>query len=286
MEYRVIEKTDADYPDFSCLADPPERLYCRGDVSLLKSECIAVVGTRRATAYGRAVTRRLTADCVRNGLTVVSGMAVGVDTAAHETAIEEGGGTIAVLGGGFNHIYPLENTDLSEKIARKGLLLTEYAPDFKPARYSFPARNRIISALSRGVLVTEAGAKSGALLTAYRALDQGKEVFAVPGGIFSPQSEGTNRILLAGHAHITLSGADIFRALGKNYIKKDKIASIQLDIEQEKVLNILRTDGERHIDELAAVSGIEVRRLNTLLFSLEMCGAAEKLPGNVYRAGN
>ncbi|GHV02830.1 DNA polymerase [Clostridia bacterium] len=280
----ILDKTHRDFPDFQVLHDPPERLYCLGDVSLLKTNCIAVVGTRRMTRYGRDVTETLTADCVRNGLTVVSGMARGVDTVAHETALAKGGGTVAVLGSGFDHIYPAENADLFRRIAEKGLVLTEYEPGMPPLKHQFPARNRIIAALSLGVLVTEAGEKSGALITAYDALDQGREVFAVPGGIFSPESAGTNRLIRAGHAHMVTSGADIFRALGQDYVKNEKITALQLDIEQEKVLNIVCKDGPLHLNGLIEKTGIELQRLNSLLFTMELSGVIEKLPGNFYQA--
>jgi DNA processing protein len=286
MNVQVIDKSHRDFPDFEVLHEPPERLYCIGDIALLKTNCIAVVGTRRMTRYGRDATETLTADCVRNGLTIVSGMARGADTVAHETALAKGGGTVAVLGSGFNHVFPAENAGLFRRIAEKGLLVTEYEPDRPPLKHQFPARNRIIAALSMAVLVTEAGEKSGALITAYDALDQGREVFAVPGGIFWRESEGANRLIRAGHAHMAASGADIFRALGKDYIKNEKIASLQLDIEQEKVLNILGREGPLHLNDLLAKTGIGLQRLNSLLFTMELSGMAEKLPGNFYQAAN
>jgi len=284
MNIFIITSQHPGFPDFSVLADPPEQLYCMGDVSLLKNNCIAIVGTRRMTRYGRDATMKLAADCVRNGFTVVSGMARGVDTVAHETALKNAGKTIAVLGAGFNNIFPAENAGLFDRICEKGLAITEYPPDMPPLKHQFPARNRIIAALSLGVLVTEAGDKSGALITAYDALDQGREVFAVPGSIFSAESDGTNRLIRAGHAHFCADGADIFRALGKDYIKNEPITSIQLDIEQEKVLNILTTSGPLHINDLIQLTGLDLQRINSLLFTMELACVVEKLPGNCYKA--
>ncbi len=282
---RIIKAGETDFPAvLSNIDTPPSVLYTRGDISLLKSNCMAVVGSRRCTRYGRDVTKMFVEGLVRNGFTIVSGLASGIDTVAHEAALACGGKTVAVLGGGFNNIYPPENTNLYNLICEKGLCISEYAPDVPPTRFSFPMRNRIISGISVGALVTEAGEKSGALITAYRALDQGKEVFAVPGSILTDTQKGANALITKGHALPVMSTEDITRRLGIEYRPEGKTSALQLDMEQERILNILKTDGEQHIDSLIVKTGMALPQLNSMLFTLELAGIIAKLPGNYFKA--
>ena len=284
LEYTILKPENRDFPEsLKQIDSPPQLLYARGDISLLKSNCMAFVGSRRCTKYGRDAAALLVKDCVRNGYTVVSGLAAGIDAAAHEAALSAGGKTIAVMGGGFNKIYPAENLNLYERICEKGLVITEYAPEILPALFTFPMRNRIISGLSEGVVVVEAGEKSGALITAYKAIDQGKEVFAVPGNIFAESHRGANNLLLRGHAYPVASGEDIFRRLNKNYIADEERTPLQLDIEQERVFNILSAEGELHIEVLQNKTGMKLSGLNSILFNMELLGVIVKLPGNYYK---
>lgn len=281
----ILKPGGKDFPvSLTEIESPPQVLYARGDISLLKSNCIAVVGTRRCTKYGRDAAALLVNDCVRNGYTVVSGMAEGIDAVAHETALAKSGKTIAVLGSGFDNIYPLSNLSLYKKICEKGLVITEYEPGVQPARHTFPMRNRIISGLSEGVLVAEAGEKSGALITAYKAIDQGKEVFSVPGSIFAESHKGANALIVRGHAWPVVTGEDIFRKLNKGYIAEGGLPALQLDMEQEKIFNVIRDGGgEQHIDALLEATGLKLSDLNGILFNMELLGIISKAPGNYYK---
>lgn len=202
----VITYHDPAYPQaLKYTEDPPAVLYCRG--KLLPDElCVAIVGSRRATWYGLDMSKRLSSELAKHGVTVVSGMARGVDSKAHCGALEAGGRTIAVLGCGVDIVYPKENRSLMEEICRKGAVISEFLPGTEPIPFNFPARNRIISGLSQGVVIVEASEKSGSLITADYALEQGRDVFAVPGNINSMNSSGTNRLIREGARIITCAG--------------------------------------------------------------------------------
>jgi DNA processing protein len=273
---------------------PPPVLFVRGDVSVFTLPCIAIVGTRSPTAYGRAVTRSLTGELVGQGLAIASGLARGIDTIAHETCLERGGRTIAVLGCGIDIIYPSDNTVLSQKICNTGVLISEFPMGTRPEAYNFPRRNRIISGLSAGVLVVEGGEKSGGLITASYALQQGRDVFAVPGPITSPQSVGTFNLIREG-AIPARSGAEIADALslfGKLRHKKPEAGvipgggdgSIQLSLLSESERNIYETLSEtpRRMDELSALAGRPVMQLFDALLMLELKGLVRQLSGQLY----
>ncbi|HEU0052193.1 MAG TPA: DNA-processing protein DprA, partial [Longimicrobium sp.] len=209
----ALTPDDAAYPDaFRPLPDPPYLLFASGDLALLTAPGVAVVGTRAPTEYGRKTATSLSGDLARAGFTVVSGMARGIDTAAHAAALAAGGTTVGVLGHGIDRVYPPENRTLFAKVRERGLLISEMAPGEDPAAGNFPRRNRLIAALSLGVLVVEMGEKSGAQHTVGYALEQGKEVFAVPGPIDSPASAGTNQLLKDG-ARLVTSARDIVEEL-------------------------------------------------------------------------
>ncbi|MGY4689809.1 DNA-processing protein DprA [Salibacterium sp. K-3] len=194
-----------EYPErLRHMYDPPWVLYAKGKQELLKrKESLAVVGTRKPTPYGLKALEELLPPVIRSGTSIISGLAAGTDTAAHKLAVRENGSAVAVLGAGFDHIYPRENTALFHHLSRFHLLLSEFSPSTPPRKWQFPMRNRIISGLSDAVFITEAAARSGSLITAYQALEQGRDVKALPGSIFSTQSAGTNQLIKEGAAAVT-----------------------------------------------------------------------------------
>ena len=212
-EMRVLTWRDREYPGrLRHLTDPPALLFCRGDLELLSGPAVTVVGSRRSTQYGRRVAERLAAQLAGRGVVVVSGLALGIDGAAHRGALEFGGDTIAVLGSGVDLIQPSSHRALGHRIAREGLLLSEFLPG-EPARgHHFPRRNRILAALGAVVVVVEAGERSGAFITVEHALDLGRDVYAVPGPVDAPQSRGCNTLLQQG-AHVVTSAMDFAREL-------------------------------------------------------------------------
>lgn len=204
---------DNEYPAYlSKIFDPPWVLYLKGKKTLLKSNCISVVGTRNPSQYGNAVIKKILPPLIKNNWTIVSGLANGIDTQAHEIAIKEKGNTIAILGSGVNQIYPTNNQSLASEMAITQLLLSEFPPQRKAEKWHFPLRNRIISGLSKGTLIIEAKERSGSLITAEQALEQGRDVFAVPGSIFETRSQGTNRLIQQG-AKIILTAEDIMEEI-------------------------------------------------------------------------
>ena len=263
------------------VVNPPFCLYCKGNIDLLNSDCIAVVGSRKISDYGKVVTSMFCKEFVRAGITVVSGMALGIDTVAHNVTLENGGATIAVMAGGFNHIYPTANFGLFKQICMSGLVVTEYPPNAEPLSYNFPVRNRIIAGLSRGVLVTEAGLKSGALHTKNYAVDLGREVFAVPGKITSSESEGTNNIIKQCQASLVTSPSEIFDALNIKIEQKDKKNSIQLDITTTSILNYILAE-KKTFQEIVDFTHLSTRDLNNKLIEMQMEGLIIKLAGNSY----
>lgn len=259
---------------------PPYSLFCKGDISLLKSKCFGIVGTRVPTAYGRTVTQNFAKGLAENGLTIVSGLAMGVDKIAHETTLDCGGKTIAVLGGGFNHIYPAMNENLAKRIVEKGLLVSEYRPSVRPTAYNFPVRNRIIAGLSDGILITEAGEKSGALHTKEYSLECGRDVFVVPGNITSAKSIGTNRLLKSIQSALVTSYEDILETYSIKPTKQKK-NNKQLGFNEQIIMSAL-ADGELSFEEIQIKTGLEIKILNSCLTTLQISGLIKKLPGNEY----
>ena len=289
-DYRLIQKhnvklikyTDPSYPDsLKNISDPPFLIYLRGELKKEDEKAVALVGTRRATAYGKIAAKKLARELARAGLTIVSGMARGIDTCAHEGALEEGGRTIAVLGCGVDIVYPPENNSLMKEIINHGAVISEFSLGTKPFARNFPRRNRIISGLSRGVVVVEAPLKSGALITADFALEQGKEVFAVPGIITSPYSKGTNRLLKEG-AKVVEDAADVLEEIGVSF-SDIKISSFdnQLSFEEKIVLDEL-TAKPSHIDELIKKTGLPVGKIADILIKLQLKGMVKELPGKFF----
>ena len=263
------------------LDDPPIVLYYKGNIELLDKLAIAIVGARKVTRYGKDVTEKFARELSLNGFCIISGLARGVDTVAHTECLLNEGDTIAVLGSGLDVIYPKENKDLFKEIESKGLILSEYPLGTEPFSYNFPQRNRIISGLSDGVLVTEAGQKSGSIITANLALDMFKELYAVPGSIFSEQSQGTHDLIKASNnVMMTTCVNDILT----NYnIKQRDVAksAIQLDFIEQSIVNEL-AGGKLHIEEIISKTNIEIGTLFTILQSLMAAKIIRKVPGNFY----
>ena len=262
--------------------DPPALLYVLGE--LPEAESLAVVGARRASEPGRRLTRSICAELAARDITIVSGLARGIDSAAHLGALETGR-TVAVLGCGIDLIYPQENIELAHRIASAGAILSEYPPGTPPLPGHFPGRNRIISGLAKGVVIVEAAEKSGSLLTADFALEQGREVFAVPGQVYSRTSGGVNRLLKDG-AHLVTEARDILDTLWPDRasilpISAEDPLPKKLSAEQLTVYENLGAE-PLHIDELARKCRLTPMELSAILLHLELEGGAEQLPGTRY----
>jgi DNA processing protein len=280
--FRFVARTEARFPRLlRAIHDPPPGLFLRGeaDPSLLSRPAVAVVGARACSAYGSAVARMLGRELAAAGLVVVSGLARGVDAEAHRGALEAGGLTVAVLGCGVDRDYPASHRELARRIAEAGLIVSEYAPGVEPAPWRFPARNRIIAGLARATVVAEAREASGALITADLALEEGREIFAVPGEITSALSAGSNALLRLGATPLT-SATDVLEALGVE--PAPPAAAAELGEEAERLLGRIR-DGPCSADELARTAGLSAGRVGVLLSELELAGAAQESAG-VYRA--
>ena len=271
-----------DYPQsLRNIKCPPLVLYAKGDVKLLNSTCVAIVGTRRASRYGKDVTEKFSKALASSGVTIVSGLADGVDTFAHTACLEAKGKTIAVLGSGINEIYPATNTNLANKIINDGgLIISEYKPNEKPQTYYFPVRNRIIAGLSKAVLITEATEKSGSMHTKNYALEYGRELFVVPGRINDIYSVGCNKIIKSCQGAIALDPTDVLNFLGKNFVES-KTEFVQYSLTDQLILDIIDVN-EVHYEEILAKCGMDSKELNTALIRLELKKIIKKLPGNFY----
>ena len=279
----LITREDEEFPNkLLNIDDAPYYLFCKGDLSLLNKTSIAIVGSRSPSNYGRVITERFAEELAKAGVVIVSGLAYGVDGISHRKTLDVGGKTIAVLGSGFNNIYPATHTNMAEEIAQKGLLLSEYRPKVKATRFTFPKRNRLVAGLSEGVLITEAGAKSGTLITKDFAIDNGITVYAVPGNITSDKSEGTNEIIASMQAICTLSSKDILKDLGIESTAKKK--SLQLSLEEAKIVELL-SSGEKDIEFLTENVDFDIKKLNSLLTTLEIKSIIKRMPGGNYTLG-
>ncbi|GAW94332.1 DNA-processing protein DprA [Calderihabitans maritimus] len=284
-QVRLITIDDEDYPvNLKRIYDPPPVLFVKGTIKKEDEQAIAIVGSRRATAYGRKVAQKLAQELVLNGFCVVSGMARGIDTCAHQGALQGGGRTIAVLGSGINVVYPRENDQLMESISENGAVISEFPLDTQPEPGNFPVRNRIISGLAWGTLVVEATERSGSLITVDFALEQGRDVFAVPGPITSPCSKGTNNLIKQG-AKLVETVADILEEYGIKpfFSGEDRKGNISLDKIEKEVLQLVSSEPV-HVDELQKLTGLSISRLNSILMFLELKGLVRQLPGKYYLA--
>jgi DNA processing protein len=285
---RVLSLADADYPpSLLQIADPPVLLYAKGRHELLTRPSLAIVGSRNATAQGKANAERFAETLSAGGLTVVSGLALGIDASAHEGALRSGkGSTVAVIGTGADLVYPSRHRDLAHRIAADGCILSEYPLGMPAIASNFPKRNRLISGLAQGVLVVEAAAQSGSLITARLAAEQGKEVFAIPGSIHSPLAKGCHQLIRQG-AKLVESAHDILEELRlpvQHSIQKE--ASLCNDAASyDELLESMGYDPVG-IDLLAMRCGMDAAALSAHLLNLELEGLVENLPGGIYRRIN
>ncbi len=281
----VLTVDSDDYPDLLArIPDPPLILYVWGNKNLLTEPSIAVVGSRKASTYGRSAAEKLGADLARAGLCVVSGMARGIDSCSHLGALSVQGNTVAVLGSGLDVPYPREKKGLMKKIISQGLVVTEYPPGTSPEGGNFPERNRIISGLSKGTVVVEAAEKSGSLITADLALDQNREVFAVPGNITSRTSVGSNYLIKKG-AKLVQTWKDVIEEFDieteiKNWDSREK--KDQSSPEEELILDFLTYDEPFHIDKISENVEMETSVILTHLLSLELQEKVKQLPGKKF----
>jgi DNA processing protein len=271
--------------------DPPLVLYCRGRPDVLARPAVAIVGTRRPTYYGLQMAQGLAQDLGRRGVVVVSGLARGIDSAAHRGCLEAPGPTIAVLGCGIDVVYPREHHQLSRQIAGEGLLISEFPPGTSPAPQNFPVRNRIISGLALGTLIVEASEYSGSLITARLAMEQNREVLAIPGNLTSPQSFGPNYLIKQG-AKLVQVWRDIVEELpaevrhailAKEDARPKRPPELDfLTAEESRILETLAYDHATHFDVVVGKTGASVPRLSELLLRLEMQGRIRQVPGNLF----
>jgi DNA processing protein len=282
---QVLTWEDALYPTrLKEIDQAPPVLYVRGALINEDAWAVAVVGTRRVSAYGRQVAEELAAYLANNGVTVISGLARGVDAISHQSALKAGGRTIAVLGCGVDRIYPPEHTQLAARVITSGALLSDYAPGTPPDAANFPPRNRIISGMSMATVVVEAGETSGALITAQFAVDQGREVFAVPGNILAAQSKGTNRLIAQG-AHPMLSGRDLLDVLNLRRVTEQReVRKILPGNEIEAKLLSVLTHEPLHMDDIRNQTGLPIERVSATLVMMELKGLVRQVGGMNYVA--
>jgi DNA processing protein len=260
--------------------DYPPVLYVRGSLPAEDEPCLAVVGTRRPTIYGRQVTEEIVSNLARSRITIVSGLARGIDSVAHRAALDDGGKTVAVCGSGLDIVYPRENAKLAQAIMERGALVSEYPLGVKPKAENFPLRNRIMSGLSLGVLVVEAGERSGALITAHQAVEQNREVFAIPGSILSPASQGTNRLIQEG-AKLVRNYTDILQELNLTIVvQQAEIDGFSPANEIESAILGRLSSEPNHIDEICRCSGLSMPEVSSTLAMLELKGIARQV-GNM-----
>jgi DNA processing protein len=286
-----LHPDDAAYPALLSSLTPAPTLWVRGALAGDDALAIAIVGARRASAYGLEVAARIASDLAARGVTIVSGLARGIDTAAHRGALAAGGRTIAVLGTGIDVLYPPENGPLAREVATRGALVTQFAPGTPPLPYNFPTRNRTLAALALGVVVVEAAERSGSLITAGFAGDLGREVFAVPGKITSPSSAGTHRLLRDG-ATLVERWSDVVQELPELWRRRVRAAAVSsmapagppAGSEEERMLTLLSVDEAQHIERLIARAGTNAARVGAILTTLELGGWARQLAGQRWIA--
>ncbi len=289
---RFLCRGDPDYPALlEQIFDPPGVLYARGRLDVLQGPCISVVGTRRPTYYGLQMAEGLAGDLARCGVTIVSGMARGVDAAAHRGCLEARGTTIAVYGCGVDIVYPREHVRLAEEIIASGIVLSEFAPGTSPSPQNFPVRNRIISGLALGTVIVEASVYSGSLITARLAMEQNREVYALPGNVTSPQSFGPNYLIKQG-AKLVQSWRDVVEEMPPELRRSilarkdaDTPTAPELEVlsdEEIRLLESMSFEQATQFDKIYSKSGIEISRLTSLLLDLEMRGWVRQVPGNLY----
>ena len=275
LNIRFISFNDSNYPEsLKNIKEPPYIIFYKGNINLLNEEIVAIVGARKNTSYGEMSTRLIAKDLSKNKVCIVSGGALGVDKIAHDECLKNDGKTIAVLGCGLDICYPLSNKELLKRIEENGLIISEFLPGTKPNAYNFPRRNRIISGLAKGIIITEANKKSGSLITASCALDQGKDILVVPHDIFSDRGLGCNLLIK--------DGAYIYTCLDDIYT----IFKIEKKIEKtiansSNILSMIKNEPV-HIDDIFVKSQVDRNTLYGLLFELQIKNEILSLPGNYY----
>ncbi len=284
-EIKEIKITDEDYPEsLKKISDAPKVLYYKGNIEVLKKSCFAVVGTRRPSSYGQQATLQITGELVDAGLVIVSGMAPGIDTFAHTICVEKKQPTIAVLGSGLGEkvIYPQQNLELSRQIVKQGgCLISQYPPTMPGLTHQFPERNRIVVALSMGVLVVEAKEKSGSLITARLAKEQHKKLFAVPGPIYTLNSKGPNKLIKEG-ATLVESAQDILDVLGIEPPTFDRPSADEGENETEDLILMALKEGALYIDKIIEKTKLSPSIIATSLALMEISGKIRNLGGNTY----
>jgi DNA processing protein len=280
---RLMTFEDPDYPSLlHALFDAPLYLFIRGSLRAEDTRAVAVVGTRAPTDYGRHAAEAIVGVLADQGVCIVSGLAVGIDTAVHRAAVAAGTRTIAVLGSGTANIYPSSNIELALRITEQGCLLSELPVDAKPEAVHFPRRNRIISGMTRATVLVESGSEGGAVLTAKLALDQNREVYAVPGSIFSKRSEGAHLLIRTGRAHLLARPTQLFEDLPElGGPERVRPPAPQLTLQEALVFAAIG-DVPLHIDDLAARTGISLQELLVVLLQLEFRAVVRQLPGKHF----
>jgi DNA processing protein len=281
---KVTALPDDDYPRLlKEIHNPPFILYYKGNLTNLSEESIAIVGSRKMTSYGKQITQTIVSELSNQNIMTISGLALGVDSIVHIHTLQNDNRTVAVLGAGLDRIYPTTNHILAQKIVEQnGLLISEYPIGTLPLKHNFPMRNRIISGLSLGTLVIEAGESSGALITAKFALEHNREVFAIPGNLTSPMSKGTNDLIKNG-AKLVQSAEDILEELNIKQIQQFKTNQeiIPDSPEEAEILKHL-TSEQKHVNELVKLSSFTITKVNSTLMMLEMKGLIKNLGNNIY----
>lgn len=283
---KIVTQEDENYPkNLKYMYDPPIVLYVKGEIKSEDSLAIGIVGSRRASFYGLSSAEKFAAELSDKGFTIISGMARGIDSYAHRGALKAGGRTIAVMGSGFNQIYPAENKELSEEIAQNGAVISEFSMDTPPKKENFPCRNRIISGLSLGVLVVEAARNSGALITADFALEQGREVFALPGKVDSDTSFGTNELIKEG-AKLVSSCDDILEELMlPAAVCQDEATKAEEpdlpDKNESRLYNLISSESV-NLDELIGKTNLDISSISDILLRLQIKKLIKQLPGKQF----
>lgn len=279
----IIDKDSKEYPEpLRHIANPPKRLFCIGDLTLLQRRCVAVVGSRRYSLYGQQTAMMIGRFLGKTELAVASGLAGGIDTFAHTGVLNVEGKAVAVLGTGVNRIYPQKNREMYREIQEKGLAISEYDPEFKGSKYSFPARNRILSGISESVIVVEAGVGSGALITAQFANEQGRTVYAVPGNISSQFSMGTNLLIRDGAVPLVVMD-DLLRDMGIEPGTAEE-AEPHLGEDERLVLDVVRANNGIHVNEISHLLNRNVGKVSTIITILEIKGVVVSGGGKIYLA--
>ena len=282
-EISAITYYEEEYPKkLKNYDDAPYTLFYKGNIlPLNEGYNISIVGSRKYSNYGKDVTKIICSDLCNNNINIISGMAKGIDTFAHESSLDKEGYNCAVLGSGLDIVYPKENINIFNKIIKYGCVISEFLPGTPPYAYNFPQRNRIISALSDIIIVVEAGEKSGSLITANLALEQGKDVMAVPGSIFSIESKGTNKLIKDGAFPLTCS-KDIFNLMGVSMKDEKKDAKICFNSKTQKGIYDMINDSPIHINDIIRITNIDIKQLYEVLFEMQIKNEILCLTGNYY----